>query len=268
MRYSYPDLFRATMTGDLVEARGLRTRELLGAGISVPASALVQRPGLNRTLGYMELLQLVGGIFDLTALKRVAPRAKHALFTEQMAYGPRTLWYEYDYEVDQLEHVAEELCTDPSSRRAVVQLRQPADAAYPAQAPCTSCIQFLVRRGGLYTIVTMRSWDLWWGLPYDLIMFCGLAQLMGRCLGVPAIDVQVNAGSAHVYEQHWGNAPLAETDYLEFADDVPRDWSALRRWARALVADTSWVYATLPAGVLELTHDQWVAKYLGVAAGG
>jgi hypothetical protein len=112
----------------------------------------------------------------------------------------------------------------------------------------------------------MRSWDLWWGLPYDLIMFCGLAQLMGRCLNVPAIDVQVNAGSAHVYEQHWSKAPLAETDYLEFADDVPRDWPSLRQWARKLVIDDSWVSGS-PVGVLELTHDQWVAKYLEVAAG-
>ncbi len=57
--------------------------------IEFEAGLLVNRPRLNLSIGWQELMQLIGGIFDPESIKRVAPNARHELFTAQMAYGPR-----------------------------------------------------------------------------------------------------------------------------------------------------------------------------------
>jgi thymidylate synthase len=100
--------------------------------------------------------------------------------------------------VDQLDRIVDELGARASSRQAVLYVGRPWETCTDG-LPCTSTIQFLRRLDGLHCVVSMRSWDLILGLPYDLMMFGGLQQVVAGCLGESLGDLIVTAGSAHVY---------------------------------------------------------------------
>lgn len=211
--------------GHRVPSRYGDTIELLGGRLSLSANALVDRPGINRTLGWMEMLQLVAGVYDLGQLKRIAPKSDHSLFTYPMAYGPRVSGV--------IEDVVHALKTDPNSRQAVVFVGKPQDGI-SSDLPCTLTIQFLQRRRHLHAIVSMRSWDLCRGLPYDMMMFCGWTQLVARCLDVRPGNVIVHAGSAHIYEGWLDRLPyLSSSAFRLNGAVVPKEWSTMPLWAAA-----------------------------------
>lgn len=182
---------------------------------------LVVRPKINYALGWAEMLMLIGGSFDLNAVKRVAPKAQLDLFTAQAAYGPKTK--------DQLPRIVKELVDHPESRRAVLYIGGREFA--PDEQPCTCTIQFLVRESIMRTIVTMRSWDLVKGMAYDVTMFGGLALAVARCVGALASTVYVTAGSPHVYEIEREFAPYNQARWFEFSSGVPTDWTGIVSWA-------------------------------------
>ncbi len=227
-------------------ARGLTTRELLGGQLTHIAGHIAGRRGLNTALGYMELCQLIAGVFDRKALARVAPKARLDLFTKQAAYGPRI--YKSPDE-DQLEDALYELGHSPGSRRAMIYMATP-DEENPLR-PCTNSIQFLVRDGLVHTVVSMRSWDLYLGAPYDLIMFGGLNMLVAQVLGHQPGNVTVSAGSAHIYLENSRNRGWAVPSTRRFEYDP--EFTTLedfRLWATLTVEERSWVSGA-PLGITE-----------------
>lgn len=162
----------------------------------------VRRNGGVPAIGMMEGLQLIAGVFDVEAIKRIAPNAKHELFTEQMAYGPRV--------VDQLPSVLGELTKDPETRRAVLMIARPEDKL--DERPCTLSIQFHAQRDAVKhewvvsSTAFMRSSDAIWGMPYDIIQFGMLTYVMADMFGhvVKSEPVQLGScsvmvGNAHMY---------------------------------------------------------------------
>lgn len=98
----------------------------------------------------------------------------------------------------QWPRLVELLRQDPDSRQAVLSIFRPQTVA-SKDVPCTISLQFLVRRGALTTIATMRSSDVWLGLPYDIFNFTMFAQCMAAELGITARDLVLNLGSSHLY---------------------------------------------------------------------
>jgi hypothetical protein len=158
------------------------------------------REGLARRMQLVEAYQVLAGIEDVDQLARVAPRLDRSLFTQGGAYGPRI--------ADQMNNVVEELRADDRSRRAVAFIGRNHDPF--SVLPCTLTIQFLVRRGEVNAIVSMRSWDLWFGYPYDVVTFGALVQGVARCLTRVPGKVHVAVGSAHLYEKDWDNRPYKD----------------------------------------------------------
>jgi len=82
------------------------------------------------------------------------------------AYGPRIR--RWRGRVDQLDHVRRLLRRDPDSRQAVIQVYDPVkDTRGYRDVPCTVSYRFFLRSGRLRMHTTMRSNDVWLGLPYD-----------------------------------------------------------------------------------------------------
>jgi hypothetical protein len=138
--------------------------------VTFDAGMLLSRPKINYGLGWMELLQLLAGIFDPKALVRMAPNAQHNLFTFQMAYGPRIY--------HRMPAIIMKLQEDPGTRQAVLFIGHPDDGP-TSDLPCTISIQFLIRFGTMRANVSMRSWDLVKGMAYDVMMFGGLTLAAG-----------------------------------------------------------------------------------------
>jgi thymidylate synthase len=176
--------------GTLVKPRGMATYELLNESFMYHADSMFTRPQFNQQLAWVELMMLVAGVYDPQYILYAAPKARMELYDPELMYGPVV--------VPQMEPVIDCLKKDSYSRRAIVTLGKIEKAGMATQ-PCTSTIQFLLRNQELTTIVSMRSQDMVLGLPYDLVMFGGLAQVVANELGARSGMVTINQGSAHVY---------------------------------------------------------------------
>lgn len=237
--------------GTIVESRLGPSRELMGTQVSLYAGEMVSRPKFNKALGWMELLQLVAGVFDVEQVKRVAPSVIAEYFSGASAYGPRAYsalnensYYSsnpnadmnsdksmYDYgpanDNEYIIRVLREVKRTPNTRRAVLFIGKSWDT--PDELACTLTYQFLARGGGLHAIVSMRSWDVIRGLPYDIIMFGGLLQAAAHVLGYKAGNVIITAGSLHLYESDLDMRPVTDkfsSFKLNFPDDAL--WSGIR----------------------------------------
>ena len=107
------------------------------------------------------------------------------------------------YGFDQWEMVKKLLQSNANSRQAIIHIKE---ARNPLDNPtkdlnCTIALQFLLRNNKLDLIVTMRSNDIWLGLPYDLFNFTCMQIQMAMELGVDIGTYYHNAGSLHIYKE-------------------------------------------------------------------
>lgn len=213
---------RILRIGAAVPSRFGDTRELLDVTYTGLAEYYPIRKGMNRSLGYMELAQILAGYFNEDAIKAVSPNAAHSLFTKEMAYGPRI-------GDGQIPVLIEALKADPQTRQAVLFYAKPEDGPTSSN-PCTTTGHFIIRGGMLHYMVNMRSWDMIKGAPYDICCVAGLTQVVAKCLGIPAGFISIHADSGHVYEKdiEAGKVPTGEemvfevlgnhTDYEDWMD--------------------------------------------------
>jgi thymidylate synthase len=113
-------------------------------------------------------------------------------------------WCIHDkYTFDQWEMVKQLLKSNPNSRQAVIHIKEPRDLIKrPSKdVNCTIAMQFLLRNNKLDLIVTMRSNDIWLGLPYDVFNFTCMQIQMAMELGVEIGVYYHNAGSLHMYKK-------------------------------------------------------------------
>lgn len=209
--------------GIKVSSRYGDTREVLGGRLRCRSGTLITRKNINYSLGWMEMYQLLAGVYDPEALARVAPNADHSLFTYDMAYGPRV--------VDQIPRIIEALRNDQNTRQAVVFVGKPENGP-TSSLPCTISIQFLIRDNLIHAVVQMRSWDLCKGLPYDIMMFSGLLEVIGRCLLIETGNVTVCAGSTHIYLNNIPIIPRMRNMLWGFNEEVPDTWGECVEWFR------------------------------------
>jgi thymidylate synthase len=106
------------------------------------------------------------------------------------------------------ERTRELLKAEASTRRAVLYTNDRTAHLDPlcSDAACATSLQFLLRKGALDAVVTMRSNDAMLGLPYDIFLFSFLQELMAVELGVSLGSYHHFAASLHLYEKHRSRA--------------------------------------------------------------
>lgn len=217
---TYQKLCQSLMRSPEVTVRGLKTRESLAVTFQIdPMWPEADRPGFSREFALTETLQVVSGRGDLGQLAKIAPRFR-SMAPSYVTYGPRISW--------QLKQVYEKLSSDYTSRQALVQVHTPDDLfkSYP-ETPCTLSLQFLARDGRLHQIATMRSNDIWFGTPTDVWMFTFFQRHMARALRMESGIYQHQAGSLHVYEEHYDHVSGVGNDLglMPEVDDI--NWTEL-----------------------------------------
>jgi hypothetical protein len=235
-----------------VETRlGLAT-QALNIAVRVDPYQMPRRAKMRRELGYMELLQLLTGVFDTAEIARVAPNVNLDIFGASAIYGPR-VWLresllDSPLEVDQIHEVIEELRRFPQSRRAVISVHNSHDL--PEAHPCISSFQFQVLNNYIFCTVNYRSCDLWFGFPHDLVVIAGLTQVIASCLHKVLAPIHVNMANAHVYDKNAeaaGGPPISWWFRLPGYDSLV-DW---RVWARGQRENLEWTRGA-PGEVEEL----------------
>lgn len=200
--------------------RGLDTTEILGAHLRLtePHRRFVDVPPvrrLNPAFAVAEALWILSGSDDpwiFTYNRSLEQYADGGRL--QGAYGPRMR--SWRGEVDQLEHVRRLLMRDPDSRQAVIQLYDPQrDTRGHRDVPCTLNYRFFVRAGRLEMHTTMRSNDVWLGLPYDVFTATILHELMAGWLDVELGTYHHHVDSLHLYAQHYQSAAAVAESAVE-----------------------------------------------------
>lgn len=105
---------------------------------------------------------------------------------------------------NQVDKIIQLLCDDPESRRAVINFNVPNENVIETKDEiCTIALQFLIRDGKLNCYGMMRSNDVWYGLPYDVIFFTELTKYIAKRLNIPYGIYSHNVISLHVYERNY-----------------------------------------------------------------
>lgn len=187
--------------GKEVNVRDCQTYELLGFQSVIDMS----RPVITipeRRLGYKfmaaEAAWILSGDNRVSTIGPYAKKIKEFSDDEIFffgAYGPQVR--------DQMPHVIRALTHDNYSRQAVISIwrRSPPTSK---DIPCTLSLQFMIRDGLLHCHATMRSSDVWLGVPYDWFNFSMISLYIALLLHSKGIAVELGqlyftAASQHLY---------------------------------------------------------------------
>jgi hypothetical protein len=188
---SIAELFSGAVTlaksGEKISPRGMATHEVRDVHLLLtqPRARLLYAPPariVNPAFAVAETVWHLSGsdaawIFDYN--NRLRQFADEGVLLG--AYGPRMR--NWAGKVDQLARVVEILQADPDSRRALIQLYDPAqDAAGHKDVPCTLGFRFHLRAGRLHMATMMRGQDVWIGMPYDVFFYTVLHELVAGWL--------------------------------------------------------------------------------------
>ncbi len=184
--------------GGTATARGRPTIETLWADITIlqPECIPFDIPnrGLNPRYAALEIASLLGGVpVDVHQRETTRGLARYQDASIQRGnYGVRLR--------NQLRDFVWKLTDDNGSRQAVLAVWNDRDLIDESKdVPCTLHVQGFIRDSMFYMRTTMRSNDVYLGLPYDLHQFCALQATIAQVLDVQCGFYRHSVGSLHCY---------------------------------------------------------------------
>ena len=229
---SYNRIVEQAISGRMVSPRGEATFEIVGPiAMKTLSNLTVARKKLNTTLAIVEALMMISGDFHIDAIRKASLKTNLKLWEKQSDYGARIK--------EQMPKVIQLLRDDRWTRRAVAYFNHPHHWQTDDLA-CTTALHFMIRNDTLETTMNVRSWDLAWGMPMDLMTHGIVAQVVARCLNVASGDLYATGNSVHLYPK---TMALAEaTEDLEFNlgpcwPDPGNEWAAYRLRAKHAIQE-------------------------------
>ena len=153
-----------------------------------------------------ELLWYLSGTKNINMIKAYAPGYERFAENNEAhgAYGYR---WSMGGAGNQFSKLIDLLIAKPDTRQGIISMWNPSDLDHAITGahkdlPCTLALQFLIRDGKLSQIVTMRSNDVWLGLPYDVYCFTSIPRMLAGCLGLEEGTYTHQAGSEHLYQRN------------------------------------------------------------------
>lgn len=192
-------------------SRAGATKELLHVGLSIqdPRQRFVvsREPPINIAFALAEVLWILGGRDDsafINYFNRGYSRYCGDGPVYHGAYGKRLRGH---LGLDQLERAYEVLRANPDTRQVVLQIWDsavdfPKSTGEPVSKdiPCNIVAMLKIRSGVLEWTQVMRSNDLFRGLPYNIIQFTALQEILAGWLGIGMGSYYHFSDSLHVYE--------------------------------------------------------------------
>lgn len=109
---------------------------------------------------------------------------------------------------DQLSWVLNEIKTNPTSRRLIVNAWNAAQVQDMALPPCHAMFQFYVQNGKLSCQLYQRSADVFLGVPFNIASYALLTFMVAQCSDLEVGDFVHTFGDAHLYLNHIDQAKL------------------------------------------------------------
>jgi len=107
-----------------------------------------------------------------------------------------------DNGIDQIKYVIEELLKSNNSRRAILNAWNPLQLNEMALPPCHIMYNFYKNKDGLSCLMTMRSSDLFLGLPFNIASTGLLTYIIAKVLHLNVKDIAISLTDAHIYKEH------------------------------------------------------------------
>jgi thymidylate synthase len=232
MSYSTMDqAWTATLRALLFDGRTISSRdgpcrELVGTAFMLTdvGAALVTVPERQLSASYAaaELIWYLSGDDAVKMISAYAPQ--YSRFADENgraygSYGARSL-------VHRLKNAVAMIRANAATRQAVVPIWEPRDQEAVLSngckdVPCTTCWQFLLRDGKLTMTCSMRSNDVWLGMPYDVWVNCQVLRIMAAALNVSVGDYAHHVhGSCHLYERDADKAARCLDDASELVSSA------------------------------------------------
>jgi thymidylate synthase len=105
-------------------------------------------------------------------------------------------------EFDQLQWAIDEIKNNPNSKGIIVSAWNVADLKEMRLPPCHTMFQFDVTKGKLRMELYQRSSDVFLGLPFNIMQYSLLLQMVAHLTGLEARELIVSIGNAHLYTNH------------------------------------------------------------------
>lgn len=192
-------------------SRAGATKEILHAMIAIenPRQRWIvsRQPTLNLPFALAEIIWIVRGRNDsafLNYFNRQLPKYAGGGPVYHGAYGFRL---RSQFGFDQLERAYSALRSNPDSRQVALQIWD-AKSDFPdsegkavaADIPCNMTALLKVREGRLEWLQVMRSNDLFRGLPYNIVQFTALQEILAGWLNLKVGGYHHVSDSLHVYD--------------------------------------------------------------------
>jgi thymidylate synthase len=111
-------------------------------------------------------------------------------------------------EIDQLTQVVEQIRTNPDSRRLIVSAWNVGELEHMKLPPCHLLFQFNVQHDRLHCAMTMRSCDVFLGLPFNIACYALLTMMIAQTTDLRPGELIVSLGDTHVYQNHFEQVRL------------------------------------------------------------
>jgi len=192
-------------------------------GITDPRQRWIvaRTPALNPAFAIAEAVWIVAGRNDsafLNYFNRSLPDFAGSGTTYHGAYGHRIRQH---LAFDQLERAFQILRRAPESRQVVLQIwdgqaDMPHASGQPraADIPCNVLTLLKVRAGRLELTEIVRSNDVFRGLPYNIVQFTTLQEVLAGWLGVEVGHYAQLSDSLHVYDRDVKNIEEVNSERL------------------------------------------------------
>ena len=203
----------------------------------------IRTPALSPALSFAELIYLLSGSDEASIINAWNPRLpkyQGEYSNYPGAYGNRL---KNTFGFDQINCSYEALIYEPDSRQVLLDIWNP-EIDLPKNhgkpnnkdIPCNIISMLKIRNDKLYWSQIMRSNDLYLGLPYDVLLFSSLQEVMAGWLNIDVGDYTHYCDSLHYYTSNKmsvnaTNMALFNTDDLRLekkqSDEVFRELFAI-----------------------------------------
>ena len=207
-------------------SRGGSTTEILHAAFSVsdPRQRWVisRQPAINPAFALAEIVWIMAGRRDLEFLKFWNSQLPKYVGDGPDLHGAYGYRLRRHFGFDQLERAFRALQNNPETRQVTLQIWDarydlPADDGRPSDddIPCNTSSMLKVREGKLEWLQTLRSNDMFLGLPHNFVQFTSLQEIFAGWLGIECGSYNQLSDSLHIYEENapnvLGSSPPDET---------------------------------------------------------
>ena len=195
------------------DGRGGLTREILHAAISIEDPrqrwAVSRRPALNPALALAEVVWIMTSRRDLAFLEFWSKEYRKFVGDGPELHGAYGYRIRRHLSIDQLDRAFRALSSDPNTRQVVLQIwdsavdmPNPDGTPVSDDIPCNVMSVPKVRDGRLEWLQVIRSNDLFRGLPYNLVQFTSLQEILAGWLNIECGTYNQVSDSLHVYKRN------------------------------------------------------------------